>query len=115
MTPHSRSIMCQNRTLRSTIVGRRLRGARSSRTATPRTRRDLLLPQTQSPRRWNQREHQTTPAAVHVKNADPRKLVQTDLNWIAAELNNRPRRALGYRSSAEVYADFLTSGDASAI
>lgn len=46
------------------------------------------------------------------KSADLRKLDQTDLNWIAAELNDRPRRTLGYRSPAEVYADFLTSGDA---
>lgn len=38
---------------------------------------------------------------------------QTYLNLIAAELNNRPRRILGYRTPAEVFADLLTSSIAS--
>ncbi|MFI9846770.1 IS30 family transposase [Nonomuraea sp. NPDC051941] len=49
------------------------------------------------------------------KNADLRTLDQNDLDQIAAELNNRPRRTLGYRSPAEVYSGLLTSGDASTI
>ncbi|MFI6396481.1 IS30 family transposase [Nonomuraea sp. NPDC050540] len=46
------------------------------------------------------------------KNADLRKFDQPDLDWIAAELNDRPRRILGYRSPSEVYSGLLTSGDA---
>jgi transposase, IS30 family len=38
---------------------------------------------------------------------------QTYLNRVAAELNNRPRRILGYRTPAEVFADLLTSSIAS--
>ncbi len=38
---------------------------------------------------------------------------QTYLNLVAAELNNRPRRILGYRTPAEVFADLLTSSIAS--
>lgn len=46
------------------------------------------------------------------KNADLRKFDQPDLDSIAAELNDRPRRILGYRSPAEVYSGLLTSSDA---
>jgi IS30 family transposase len=38
---------------------------------------------------------------------------QTYLNLVATELNNRPRRILGYRTPAEVFADLLTSSIAS--
>lgn len=38
---------------------------------------------------------------------------QTYLDRVAAELNNRPRRILGYRTPAEVFADLLTSSIAS--
>jgi transposase, IS30 family len=38
---------------------------------------------------------------------------QTYPNHVAAELNNRPRRILGYRTPAEVFADLLTSSIAS--
>ncbi len=38
---------------------------------------------------------------------------QTYLDLVAAELNNRPRRILGYRTPAEVFADLLTSSIAS--
>jgi IS30 family transposase len=38
---------------------------------------------------------------------------QTYLDCVAAELNNRPRRILGYRTPAEVFADLLTSSIAS--
>jgi IS30 family transposase len=34
---------------------------------------------------------------------------QTYLDLVACELNNRPRRILGYRTPAEVFADLLTS------
>ncbi len=34
---------------------------------------------------------------------------QTYLDLVAAELNNRPRRILGYRTPAEVFTDILTS------
>jgi IS30 family transposase len=34
---------------------------------------------------------------------------QTYLNLVACELNNRPRRILGYRTPAEVFTDLLTS------
>ncbi|WP_327167527.1 IS30 family transposase [Streptomyces subrutilus] len=46
------------------------------------------------------------------KGADLRKLSQADLDGIAEELNHRPRKILGYRSPAEVYAGLLNSGDA---
>ncbi|GAB2823976.1 hypothetical protein GCM10022221_22600 [Actinocorallia aurea] len=45
------------------------------------------------------------------KNADLRQHGQTDLDWIATELNNRPRRILGYRTPAEVYAALLAKRD----
>ncbi|MGB6161491.1 MAG: IS30 family transposase, partial [Pseudonocardiaceae bacterium] len=35
------------------------------------------------------------------------------LNHVATELNNRPRRILGYRTPAEVFADLLASSIAS--
>jgi transposase, IS30 family len=38
---------------------------------------------------------------------------QTYLDCVAAELNNRPRRILGYRTPAEVFADLLASSIAS--
>jgi len=38
---------------------------------------------------------------------------QTYLNRVAAELNNRPRRILGYRTPAEVFTDLLASSIAS--
>jgi IS30 family transposase len=38
---------------------------------------------------------------------------QTYLDRVAAELNNRPRRILGYRTPAEVFADLLASSIAS--
>jgi transposase, IS30 family len=38
---------------------------------------------------------------------------QTHLNHVATELNNRPRRILGYRTPAEVFADLLASSTAS--
>ncbi len=38
---------------------------------------------------------------------------QTYLDLVASELNNRPRRILGYRTPAEVFADLLTSSIAS--
>jgi IS30 family transposase len=34
---------------------------------------------------------------------------QTYLDLVATELNNRPRRILGYRTPAEVFTDLLTS------
>ncbi|MFD5517681.1 IS30 family transposase [Streptomyces sp. NPDC127066] len=46
------------------------------------------------------------------KGADLRKLSRADLDCIAEELNHRPRKILGYRSPAEVYAGLLNSGDA---
>ncbi|MFI6744096.1 IS30 family transposase [Nonomuraea sp. NPDC050451] len=49
------------------------------------------------------------------ENSDLRTLDQTDLDQIAAELNDRPRHTLGYRSPAEVHSDLLTSGDTSTI
>ncbi len=45
------------------------------------------------------------------KGADLRKFGQADLDAIASELNHRPRRMHGYRSSAQLYAD-LSSSDA---
>jgi transposase, IS30 family len=38
---------------------------------------------------------------------------QTYLDCVATELNNRPRRILGYRTPAEVFADLLASSIAS--
>ncbi|MGH3810407.1 MAG: IS30 family transposase, partial [Pseudonocardiaceae bacterium] len=38
---------------------------------------------------------------------------QTYLNHVATELNNRPRRTLGYRTPAEAFADLLASSIAS--
>ncbi len=38
---------------------------------------------------------------------------QTYLNLVAAELNNRPRRILGYQTPTEVFTDLLTSSIAS--
>ncbi len=38
---------------------------------------------------------------------------QTYLNLVASELNNRPRRILGYRTPAEVFTDLLTGSIAS--
>ncbi|MGH3610782.1 MAG: IS30 family transposase, partial [Pseudonocardiaceae bacterium] len=38
---------------------------------------------------------------------------QTYLDRVAAELNNRPRRILGYRTPAEVFADLLADSIAS--
>jgi len=38
---------------------------------------------------------------------------QTYLNLVAGELNNRPRRILGYRTPTEVFTDLLTSSIAS--
>lgn len=38
---------------------------------------------------------------------------QTYLDLVAAELNNRPRRILGYRTPAEAFADLLASSIAS--
>ena len=38
---------------------------------------------------------------------------QTYLDRVAAELNNRPRRILGYQTPAEVFADLLASSIAS--
>ncbi len=38
---------------------------------------------------------------------------QTYLNLVAIELNNRPRRILGYHTPAEVFTDLLTSSIAS--
>ncbi|MGH3547600.1 MAG: IS30 family transposase, partial [Pseudonocardiaceae bacterium] len=35
------------------------------------------------------------------------------LDCVATELNNRPRRILGYRTPAEVFADLLASSIAS--
>jgi hypothetical protein len=35
-----------------------------------------------------------------------------ELDATAAELNDRPRRIHGYRTSAEAYAHLLNSGDA---
>ncbi|MFF8004791.1 hypothetical protein [Streptomyces sp. NPDC007917] len=45
------------------------------------------------------------------KGADLRTFSQADLAAIAHELNHRPRKIHGYRTSAEVYADLLNSGD----
>lgn len=46
------------------------------------------------------------------KGSDLRTFSQADLDAIAHELNHRPRKTHGYRTSAEVYADLLNSGDA---
>ncbi|WP_259670171.1 hypothetical protein [Streptomyces sp. ID38640] len=37
---------------------------------------------------------------------------QADLDVIAHELNHLPRKTHSYRTPAELYADFLNSGDA---
>jgi IS30 family transposase len=46
------------------------------------------------------------------KGADLRRLSQADLDAIADELNNRPRKVHAYKTPAEVYADLLNSGAA---
>ncbi|MFD4025393.1 transposase [Streptomyces sp. NPDC058576] len=46
------------------------------------------------------------------KGADLRRFSQADRDAIAHELNHRPRKIHCYRTSAEVYADLLNSGDA---
>ncbi|MFI0453151.1 IS30 family transposase [Actinomadura sp. 6N118] len=46
------------------------------------------------------------------KNRDLRELSQSDLDAIATELNNRPRRVHDFRSSTEVYADLCGQVDA---
>ncbi|MGW5852774.1 IS30 family transposase [Streptomyces sp. NPDC055254] len=46
------------------------------------------------------------------KGANLRTFTQADLDAIADELNHRPRKVHGYRSSAEIYYDLLNSGDA---
>ena len=46
------------------------------------------------------------------KNRDLRSFTQADLDAIAAELNNRPRRIHGYRTPSEVYADLCERVDA---
>ena len=38
---------------------------------------------------------------------------QSYLDMVASELNNRPRRILGYRTPAEVFTDLLASSIAS--
>ena len=44
------------------------------------------------------------------KGADLTTFTQADLNAIADELNDRPRRIHGYRSPTQVYRDLQTSG-----
>jgi len=48
-----------------------------------------------------------------MKRSEKRPSVHTDdqdyLNTVAAELNHRPRRILGYRTPAEVFTELLTS------
>ncbi|MEU7659171.1 IS30 family transposase [Streptomyces lincolnensis] len=46
------------------------------------------------------------------KGADLRPLGEADLDAIAHELHHRPHRTHGYRPTAEVYSDILSSGDA---
>lgn len=43
------------------------------------------------------------------KSADLRSFTQASLDAIAAELNGRPRRVHGYRSSAQVWAELVSS------
>ncbi|TMR34187.1 hypothetical protein ETD96_25770 [Actinomadura geliboluensis] len=46
------------------------------------------------------------------KSTDLRLLDENDLDRIAAELNDRPRRIHGYRAPSTVYADLCAKVDA---
>jgi transposase, IS30 family len=60
----------------------------------------------------HQRKHQRPAARILPQGTDITD-DQTYLDRLAAELNNRPRRILGYRIPAETFADLLTSSIAS--
>ncbi len=49
-------------------------------------------------------------ASTLAKTADLRTFTQADLEAIAEELNDRPRRVHGYRSPTQIYDDLQTSG-----
>ena len=67
----------------------------------------LLLRSPQPLAAWQQREHQRAAAPVLPRSTDFRALTQRDLDAVAAELNDRPRQTLGWKSPCQALDEAL--------
>ncbi|MFC8529246.1 IS30 family transposase [Nocardia sp. NPDC057227] len=114
VTPHLvRHLLGLPTSIRRTLTWDRGREIAGHRLITAATGMPIYLCRARSP--WQRGTNENTNRLLRqylAKNADLRQFNQTDLDAIAAELNQRPRRIHGYRSPAEVYAEHLNSGDA---
>ncbi len=114
VTPHlTRHLLGIPAQLRRTLTWDRSREMAEHRTITATTGMSVYLCKPRSP--WQRGTNENTNRLLRQylpKNADLRKYSQEDLDFIAAELNNRPRKIHGYRTPPEVYSELLKSGDA---
>ncbi|MFI1255282.1 IS30 family transposase [Streptomyces netropsis] len=114
VTPHlTRHLLSVPAQMRRTLTWDRGREMAKHRTITATTGMPVYLCKPRSP--WQRGTNENTNRLLRQylpKNADLRKYSQEDLNSIAAELNNRPRKIHGYRTPSEVYSELLKSGDA---
>ncbi|MFI6423394.1 IS30 family transposase [Streptomyces sp. NPDC050842] len=111
--PLARPTTGRARQLRRTLTWDRGREITEHQTITAETRMPIYLCKPRSPCQRGTNENTNRLLRQYLpKGADLRTFRQADLDAIAHELNQRPRKTHGYRTPAEVYADLLNSGDA---
>ncbi|MEU8382788.1 IS30 family transposase [Streptosporangium sp. NPDC048865] len=112
--PHlTRSVLAIPAWLRRSLTWDRGREMAEHRAFTTATTMPVYFCKPRSP--WQRGTNENTNRLLRQylpKGADLRTFSQDDLDAIAAELNNRPRKTHGYRTPAEIYAEILNSGDA---
>ncbi|CAM3699243.1 IS30 family transposase [Nocardiopsis gilva] len=114
VTPHLTSrLLSIPVQMRRTLTWDRGREMAEHRAITMTTGTPIYLCKPRSP--WQRGTNENTNRLLRQylpKRADLRTFSQDDLDAIAAELNDRPRKVHGYRTPSEVYAELLKSGDA---
>ncbi|MFI6955953.1 IS30 family transposase [Nocardia sp. NPDC050408] len=107
VTPHlTRYLLSLPAPMRRTLTWDRGREIAGHKTITEATSMPIYLCKPRSP--WQRGTNENTNRLLRQyqpKNADLRRFSQADLDAIADELNNRPRKIHGYRSPAEIYAE----------
>ncbi|MEU0502040.1 IS30 family transposase [Nocardia sp. NPDC005998] len=107
VTPHlTRYLLSLPAPMRRTLTWDRGREIAGHKTITEATSMPIYLCKPRSP--WQRGTNENTNRLLRQylpKNADLRRFSQDDLDAIADELNNRPRKIHGYRSPAEIYAE----------
>ena len=102
-----RSRPCPRRCAGSLDLGPRPGDARLEAGRHRRRHRDLLLRPALALAARHQREHQRPAAPVLPERHDLSVHSEADLDWVAAELNDRPRKRLGFRKPIEQISELL--------